>query len=414
VPMWKEAPPVPARKTRLREYHPSMRQPRVYLDFTATSPLLPAARDAMVALLNELVANPQSPHLEGRAAKDLLEAARTRVAKALGARPREVIFTSGATEACAIALRGAAYKAAPFGRKRIVISAVEYAAVLDTAAALEREGFEVTRVPVDQEGCVQAETFLASVSDDTAVAALMLANHEMGACMPVAEVAAALDERRIPLLVDAALGPGRLPSRVVEVGAPLIAYSAQKFGGPMGAGLLYVRRGTALEPWLQGGLQEERLRPGTENVVACVGLAAALEEALREQEAWRRRDDANTAVFLDGLADLEGWSLVGPASTGVPGCRRLPGLLTLELENVEGEAVMINMDLEGFSISTGSTCALGSSDPSPSLLAMGMSKQRTASTIRISVGANIGMDHMKRAASTLCAIVSRLRALARR
>lgn len=401
-----------------------MRQTRVYLDHAAAAPLCPAAHEEMTGLLDRMIGNPASPHLEGRAAKDLLEGARTRVAATLGCRPREVIFTAGGTEACAIALRGAAYKAAPFGRRKIVVSALEHAAVLETAEALATEGFEVVRVPVDRRGLLAASDFLKAVGDDCAVAALMQANHEMGAVLPVAEVAGGLRERGIPLLCDAALGPGRLPSSVKDLGAPLIALSAQKFGGPGGMGLLYVRRGTQLARWLQGGVQEERLRPGSENVVGCVGLAAALETAFDQMPAASARDDTLLATFLDGLAELSDWSLLGPRFA--PGeeelnpdekqehAQRLPGLITLQLKGVEGEAVMINMDLEGFSVSTGSTCALGSSDPSPGLLAMGMSKQRAASTIRISIGNEVGADHMKRAASTLSMIVSRLRALAHR
>ena len=393
-----------------------MQQKRVYLDHAAAAPLRAEAREEMTQLLGRMLANPASPHLEGRLAKDLLEAARGRAAAARGCRPREVIFTSGGTEACAIALRGAAYKAAPFGRRRIVVSAVEHAAVLETAAALTREGFEVVQVPVDRRGLLSAADFLDAVGSDCAVAALMLANHEMGAVYPVAEVAAGLKERGTPLLCDAALGPGRVPSTPADLGAPLIALSAQKFGGPAGMGALYVRRGTQLAPWLQGGIQEERLRPGSENVVGCVGLAAALESACLKTDKASDQEEALLAAFLEGLLDLEDWSVLGPrpARNDKEAMRHLPGLITLELKGVEGEAVMINMDLEGFSVSTGSTCALGSSDPSPGLLAMGMSKQRAASTIRISIGDDLDMDHMKRAASTLCMIVSRLRALARR
>ena len=389
-----------------------MGQARIYLDHTATAPLCRSAHEEMIRLLDEPLANPQSPHLEGRAAKDRLEAARSRVARALGVRPREIVFTSGGTEACAIGLRGAAALAARFGRKRLVVSAVEYPVVLETAAALETEGFEVVRVPVDANGLISGPAFLDAVTEETSVAALMLANHEMGAVMPVAEVAAGCAERRVPLLCDAVLGPGRLPCAPAALGAPLIAYSAHKFGGPAGAGALYVQRGTRLEPWLHGGVQEERLRPGTENVVAWTGLAAALEDALDGAEAARVRNEENVRTFLEGLHPLEGWRVIGPP-VGVD-APRLPGLVTLELEGVEGEAVMINMDLEGFSVSTGSTCALGSSDPSPSLLAMGMSKQRAAATIRISSGHGIGTEHMKQAASTLSRIVLRLRALARR
>ena len=385
-----------------------MARERVYLDHAATAPLGANARAAMLPLLEGTYANPSSPHLEGRAAKDALEDARTLVAEAVGCRPREVIFTSGATEAATIALHGAAWAMAATGRRKVVVSAVEHAAVLDTAEALAAMGLEVVKVPVDGLGRVDPEVFLAAVDDDTALAALMLANHESGACQPVAEIAAALRERRVPLVCDAALAPGRLPIHRTALPADLLLLSAHKFGGPVGAGALIVRRGVQVAPFLRGGVQEERLRPGTENVAACAGLAVALRAACEEQEARAARYTGLIETLLDDLVDLEGWSALGAPA------HRLPGIVTLELEGVEGEAAMINMDLEGIAVATGSTCALGSSDPSPGLLAMGLSKQRASSTIRVSVGEGTTQDHMNRAASTLRRIVSRLRALSQK
>ena len=385
-----------------------MARHRVYLDHAAMAPLRPAARAAMLPLLEALYANPGSPHLEGRAAKDALEDARSQAAGALGCRPRELIFTSGATEAATIALHGAARTMAAAGRKRIVVSAVEYPSVLETARLLAADGFELEIVPVDAEGRVDPAAFLAAAGNDAAVAALMLANHETGNVMPVAPIAAAMRDRRIPLVCDAALAPGRLDVSVADLGADMLLFSGVKFGGPAGSGALYVRRGTRLEPLLRGGLQEERLRPGTENVAACAGFAAALEEACAAQVERSERYAARIRTFLSGLTPLAGWKRLGCAAEA------LPGLVTLELEDAEGEAVMINMDLEGFAVSTGSTCALGGSEASPGLLAMGFSKQRAATTIRVSVGEGTDPDQMERAASTLCGIVSRLRGLAAR
>lgn len=379
---------------------------RVYLDHAALTPLADVARQAMLQVLDPLYGNPSSPHLEGRAAKDALEDARSLTAKTLGCRPREVIFTSGATEAATIALHGAARTMARAGRKRIVVSALEYPSVLETAALLGSDGFEVVVVPVDMQGRLDPSAFLEAAGDDTAVAALMLANHETGMCMPVSEVAGVLRERRIPLVCDAALAPGRLPLDVSALGADLVLLSGVKIGGPAGSGALYVRRGTRLEPLLKGGVQEERLRPGTENMAGCVGFAAALEAACGAQPVRSERYRALIDTFVAGLAELPEWARVGSSEQG------LPGLVTLELRHAEGEAVMINMDLEGFAISTGSACALGSRDPSPSLLAMGFTKQRAATTIRVSVGEGNETDQMERAASTLQHIVSRLRALA--
>jgi cysteine desulfurase len=386
----------------------AMPRERLYLDHAATTPLAPEAREALLPLLDARYGNASSPHLEGRAAKDALEDARRRVAAALGCRPREVVFTSGATEGATIALHGAAWTLAAAGRTRVVLGAVEHPAVAETADAIGAMGLEVVRVPVAPDGRVDADAFLEAADERTAVAALMLANHESGALQPVAEVAGPLAERGVPLVCDAALGPGRVDVRQAALPVPLLLLSAHKCGGPAGAGALVVRRGTRLTPFLRGGVQEERLRPGTENVAACAAFAAALERACAEQGERAARYDDLVRTFLDGLAGLEGWSRVGPSEA------TLPGLVTLELQGVEGEAAMINMDLEGIAIATGSTCALGSSDPSPSLLAMGFSRRRAASTVRVSVGEGTAHKHAERAASTLCHIARRLRSLAHR
>jgi len=386
-----------------------MARERIYLDHAALTPLIPAAQKAMAPLRTASLGNPASPHLEGRAAKDALEDARSEAARALGCRPREIIFTSGATEAAAIALHGAAYAGAAAGRQRVVVSAIEHPAVLDTAQALGRMGLEVVVAPVQANGVVDAQAFLDLAQEDTtAVAALMLANHETGALQPVAEVASALRERRIPLLCDAALGAGRVAVTRDHLDTDLLLLSSVKCGGPAGAGALVVRRGVTLLPFLHGGAQEERLRPGTENVVAAAGFSAALAAAVGETPSRAKRYEALIDAFWTELGEPPGCSIVAG------GANRTPGIITLEVREVEGEAVMINMDLEGIAITTGSTCALGSSDPSPGLLAMGMSRKRASSTIRLSVGEGTEAEHISRAASTLGVIVSRLRSLARR
>ena len=385
-----------------------MARERIYLDHAATTPLSARAREALLPLLEAGIANPSSPHLEGRAAKDALEEARSSVSRTLGCRPREVIFTSGATEAAAIGMHGAAWPMAQAGRKRIVVSAVEHPAVMETAEAMAAMGLELEIVPVDALGRVDPEAFLAAAREDTALAALMLASHEAGVVQPVAEVAEALRSRRIPLVCDACLGPGRLPVARSDLPADLLLLSGHKFGGPVGSGALVVRRGVRVAPFLHGGLQEERLRPGTENVPGCAALAAALAEACAARPERAARYSALIDGFLGGLADLEGMTPLGSPD------HRVPGIVTLEVGGVEGEAAMINMDLEGFAVATGSTCALGSSDPSPGLLAMGLSKRRAASTLRISVGEGTTTKHMDSAASTLGRVVLRLRALAQK
>jgi cysteine desulfurase len=382
-----------------------MPTPRVYLDHAASAPLAPEAEAAMLAALRTFQGNPSSPHAEGRAAKDALEESRSRVAVALGCRPREVVFTSGGTEAANLGVRGAALARAAAGR-RVVVSAVEHPAVLDAARALEADGFEVVRVGVDAAGRVDPEAF-AAAAGDAALACLMLANHETGNVLPVAQVAERLRGRRVPLLVDAALGPGRLDVTVGTLGADLVVLSGHKFGGPKGAGVLVVRRPTRVEPLLRGGLQEERARPGTENVAAAAGFAAALEAAVRDHAARAAALEAATTAFLAALGSLAGWRRLGDAAAA------LPGLVTLELDGVEGEAVTINLDLKGFAVATGSTCALGGTDVSPSLLAMGLSPRRAAATVRVSPGPATSVGDASRAGHAVAEVVERLRALAR-
>ncbi len=384
-----------------------MSRPRLYLDTAASAPLRPEAAEAMARVLATLHGNPASPHAEGRAAKDALEDARSRVAVALGCRPREVIFTASGTEAANLGVRGAALARAAVGR-RVLLSAVEHPCVLEAARALAPAGFQLTLVPVDERGRVDERAFLACATPDTALACLMLANHETGNLLPVAAVAQGLRAQRIPLLVDASLAFGRLPVRLPDLGADLLVLSGHKLGGPKGSGALIVRRPTRLEPLLVGGLQEERLRAGTENLAAAVGLAAALEACQREQASDAQRLEAGVAASPDALAPLPGWRRLGDPA------QALPGLVTLELDGVEGEAVMINMDLAGCAVATGSTCALGGTEVSPSLLAMGLSARRAASTIRVSPGPEATHDALAGAAETLRAAVERLRGLARR
>jgi cysteine desulfurase len=384
-----------------------MRAPRVYLDHAASAPLAPEAWQAMERVLKTLHGNPSSPHAEGRAAKDALEDARSRVAAALGCRPREVVFTSSGTEAANLGVCGAARARAAAGR-RIVLSAVEHPCVSEAALGLRAEGFEVVRVPVDRLGQVDPGRFAAEATTGTALACLILVNHETGNLLPVAAVAERLRTLRVPLLVDAALAPGRLEATAGALPGDLLVLSGHKFGGPKGSGALVVRRPTRIEPLFRGGLQEDRARPGTEDVAAAAGFAAALEAALRARPERVRALDGAVAGFLQALAPLPGWSRLGDSVSAVP------GLLTLELDGVEGEAVMINLDLKGVAVATGSTCALGGTDPSPSLLAMGLTPQRAAATIRISPGPSTTPEEAQHAGRALVEAVQRLRALARR
>ncbi len=380
-------------------------EPRVYLDHAASTPI---RSDVLAAVTEALAApgNPGSAHAEGRAQKDRLESARSRVAAAWGARPREVVFTASGTVAAQLALVGAA-RAGRARSPRVVLSAIEHPAVADAGDLLAAEGFEVLRVPPDADGLVPAAAFSGALEDGAAVAALLLANHETGAVQPVLEVAASARARGVPLLVDACLGPGRVASRPADLGADLLVASSHKHGGPAGVGLLYVRRGVRLEPLWRGGRQEEGLHAGTEAVALAVGASIAIERAIEETDTRASRDAALLAEVLAALADVPRWRPVAPAA------HTLPGWATIEVAGVEGEAAMINLDLAGVSVATGSTCALGAAEPAASLLAMGFTHARAASTLRITTGEGVTTNGARRAGRALRDTIERLRRLAR-
>ena len=379
---------------------------RILLDHAASAPLEPLAREALLAAL-AIPGNPSSAHAEGRLAKAVLEDARGRVAAVLGCRAREIVFTSSGTLAAQLGLRGVAYARRQVST-RVVISGVEHPCIHEAADDLARDGFDVVRVAPATDGHVDADSFLEAVGDGAAVAALMLANHETGVVNDVAKVGSALRERSIPFLCDACLGPGRVPVTVDAVCADLIALSGHKLGGPRGVGVLYVRRRTRVHPLWNGGLQEERLVPGVENVAGVAGFAASLDLVVRETETRAKRYEALLGVLLEKLEGARPWSRVGAAAP------TLPGVATLEVPAVEGEAAMINLDLEGVAVATGSACALGASLPSPSLQAMGWSPERVARTLRISIGEGNDDAQMVRAADAITGVVKRLRAMARR
>jgi len=379
---------------------------RTYLDHNASSPLHPAARAALEQAFAEPLGNPSSPHAEGRRARDLLEGARERVASVLGCRGREILFTSGGTEALNLGLVGAARARSGVGR-RLVVTAIEHAAVLEPAAALEAEGYGVTRVAPRPDGSVDAAALVEACGPGTTVAAVMLANHETGALLPVTQVVAAVRPRGVLVLCDAAMGTGLVDLRVDRLGVDLLALSGHKFGAPPGIGALYVRRRTKLEPLLRGGPQEERVRGGTENVAGAVALASTLEAMETGRSARVERLRGLSDRLRAGLAALRGAMVLGPAQ------ERLPTTVNVAIEGCEGEALLVNLDLAGIAVSTGSACAVGASEASPVLLAMGLPPRVASSTIRLSLGDASTPEDVDEVLRILPSIVARLRDLAR-
>jgi cysteine desulfurase len=351
----------------------------VYLDHNATTPLHPRARAAMLPWLGEMHGNPSSIHRFGQAARNAVEEAREQVAALIGGRPPEVVFTASGTEANNAVLFHVGRQAG--GRGHLVISAVEHPSVREGAARLEKEGMQVTRVSPGGDGVVPAAEVLRAVRPDTRLVALMLANNELGTLQPVAEVAAACRERGVPVLCDAVQAVGKVPVDAPALGVDYLVLGAHKFYGPLGAAAVWVRKGAELGPLLVGGSQERRRRAGTENVPALVGLGAAATAA--------REEMAHRTAFLAALRDRFEAELARRMPGVVFHCQaspRLPNTSHVAFPGVEGEALLIRLDLAGFAVSTGSACSSGTVEPSKTLLAAGIPVEKALSSLRVSFG----------------------------
>ncbi|MBX6377862.1 MAG: cysteine desulfurase, partial [Clostridia bacterium] len=361
---------------------------------------------AVAAALTEGWANPSSVHAEGRAARRLVEEAREEVAALVGASPREIVFTSGGTEADNLAVLGVARLAREEGRgDHVVASRVEHHAVLEACQQLEREGFRITWLPVDGNGLVDPDDLRRALRPGTVLVSVMLGNNEVGAVQAVRELAAIAREAGVPFHTDGVQAVGHLPVNVDELGVDLLALSSHKIYGPKGVGALYVRSGTRLAPLQLGGGQERRLRPGTENVPGIVGLgrAAALARqglAADMAHARRLRDRLEDGL----LAAVEGVRLNGPERG-----RRLPHVLNVSFQGVDGEALLLNLDLEGIAASSGSACAAGSIEPSHVLLAMGVPRELAQAALRLTVGRFNTEEDIDAALEVIPRVVQRLR-----
>ena len=379
--------------------------PRAYLDHASTSPLRPEARAAMVAALDAAVGDPGRIHEEGLASRQALEVAREQVAALLGARSREVVFTSGATEAIASAVWGAAARAeaagrvGPDGRTHQVVTAVEHSAVRLAAA---RAG-EVTVVPVDGGGRVDPGAVAAAVRPHTAAVHVQLGNHEVGVVQPVEDVVAACQGTGVLVHVDAAQAVGRVPVAFGALGADLLSCSGHKLGGPVGTGALLVRRGLRLPPLLLGGDQERARRAGLEPVAALVGMgaaAAAVSASLDEEAARARRQTDRIRALVTAIA---GVTVFGSAD------HRLPHLVCLGVDGVEPQGVLLGLDRAGVAAHSGSACSSESLEPSPVLEAMGVDAHRS---LRLSVGWSTSDGDIDLLEHALAPTIERLRALA--
>lgn len=374
----------------------------IYLDHASTTPLDPRVLEVMLPHLKQLSGNPSSIHAAGVASREAVEEARERAAGLIGAHPEEIVFTSGGTESNNLALIGLSRAAS--GR-HIVVSSVEHSAVRVAARHLESSGFEVTWLGVDAVGLVDVEEFKAALRPDTALAAVMWANNEVGTIQPIEELAAICLEMGVPFHTDAVQAVGHIPVDVVKVPVSTLALSAHKLYGPQGTGALYVRKGTGMHPASFGGGQENGLRSGTENVAGICGLGAAASLAREELESRSRHERMLWDRLISGAATIPGVSL-----NGHPGLR-LPNNVHLTVEGVEAESLVLLCDAMGFAIGQGSACASQGHKASPVLLSMGQDEREAFSAVRITVGKDNSVADIEGFLTAFSAAVRQLREL---
>lgn len=376
---------------------------RVYADQAATTALGEAAWKAMEPWLRTEFGNPSALYEEGRRARDCVEAAREKTARLLGAEPREIYFTSGGTEADNWAVYAAARQGAQTGKRHLILSAFEHHAVLNPMKALEKEGFELTLLPVHENGIVRADELEKAIRPDTALVSVMFVNNEVGTVQPIAELGKVCRERGVLFHTDAVQAAGHLPIDLRLLSVDLLSLSAHKFHGPRGIGALYIRNGVFLENLIRGGGQERGKRAGTENTAAAAGLAAALEDSLLN----RPEKDAYTAALREtvqkALLCVSGSSLNGEES------KRLSGNLNVSFQGVEAEALLIYLDMKGIAVSSGAACAAGALEPSHVLTAMGLSEERAKGAVRITLDETNTREEAERLACAIPEAVMRLR-----
>jgi cysteine desulfurase len=356
----------------------------------------------MYPYFTDIFGNASSIHAFGQKAKKVLEDSREKVARLIGAQPSEIVFTSGGTEADNLAIKGAALARKEGGH--IITSAVEHPAVLAPCHYLETRGFEVSFLPVDHHGLLDPDDVKKAITDRTVLISVMHANHEVGTIEPLEEIAKLAMERDIPFHTDAIQSVGKVPIDVKTLGVNLLTLSAHKLYGPKGVGALYIRRGTKILPRVIGGHQEGNRRAGTENIAGIAGLGRAAEIALLTMEKESNRISRLRDGLWKGIRDR-----VGPVKLNGHPTRRLPNILNVTFDGAEGESIVLNLDLKGIAVSTGSACTSGSLEPSHVLLAMGLSPTMARESVRFSLGMENTQEEMEYTTNTLEEVMGRLR-----
>lgn len=378
---------------------------RIYMDHSATTPVAPEVMEAMQPYFSEKFGNASSLHSFGLEARQALEASREKVAKLLGANPEEITFTSGGTESDNLALKGIAYRNRELG-KHIITSCIEHPAILETCRKLEKDGFEVTYLPVTRDGFVDLAALESAIRKDTILISIMHANNEIGTIQPLEEIGRLAAEKDIYFHTDAVQSVGKIPTDVNALGVDLLSLSAHKLYGPKGVGALYIRRGTRLSSIIQGGGHERGLRSGTENVSGVVGLARAADLA--------RDTMIQEAERLAGLCDrLAKRVLANVKDAWINGSmtKRLPGNLNFSFRYVEGESLLLFLDSKGIGVSTGSACSSKKLEPSHVLLSLGLKPEECHGSLRLSMGRSNTQEEVDFVAECIVEAVERFRSI---
>ena len=374
----------------------------IYADNAATTPVSREVIDAMMPIFERDWGNPSSQHSLGIEAKDILDDARARIAAVLGCRASEIYFTSCGTESDNWAIRGAAMRQRRKGRNHIVTSKIEHHAVLHTCEALEKEGFEVTYVNVDSDGIVRLDELREAVTDKTAVVAIMFANNEIGTIEPIAEIAEIAHSKGALMFTDAVQAVGNVEIDLSKLNVDMLAISGHKIHAPKGIGLLFIRKGVVINNLIEGGGQESRKRGGTENLPYIVGLAKALEIAKEKMTELPR-----VAKMRDRL--IEELTKIPYSSLNGHRTKRLPGLVNIGFEFIEGESMLMWLDMAGICASTGSACSSASLDPSHVLLATGVPHEKAHGSLRLSISRDTTEEDIDYIIATVPGVVEKLR-----
>jgi cysteine desulfurase len=377
----------------------------IYMDYAATTPTDQRVVEAMLPCFGDIFGNPSSLHGFGQDARAAIEEARAKIASFIGAKPAEVVFTSSGTESDNFAIKGVAWANRKKG-DHIITSAIEHHAVLESCRFLEKEGFKVTCLPVDSDGLVDPADVAKAITDRTVLISIMHANNEIGTIEPIAEIGRIAKERKVYFHTDAVQTFGHLPFTVDELNVDLLSASAHKLCGPKGVGLLYIREGTRIVPFMHGGEQESGRRASTQNVPGIVGFGKAVELAAATLAEEAARLTAFRDRFIEGIFErLNGIRLNGHPT------RRLPNNISLSVESIEGEGMILSLDMLGIACSTGSACSSSSLEPSHCLLAIGLPHEFSHGSLRFSLGRFTKESDIDAVLEALPQVVGRLRAM---